>query len=165
MARISAVKRRNAWRRAIREVGVLFVAFGLSNFAFTIFKGKIEEPLPVLQAIFLAIFLNVTGLLAINYSIQTEEEETGEEATAETFGEIVEPQKGGGVESLGSMGRRLKDLIGETLAELRSRYPAKEIRKALVHFGHPRRHLRARPPSIISNIASRHDHPNRKSLT
>jgi hypothetical protein len=74
MARISAVKRRNAWRRAIRQVGVLFVAFGLVDFAFTIFRGKFE----FLQALFLAIFLNVAGILAINYSIDTEEEETDE---------------------------------------------------------------------------------------
>ena len=78
MARISAVKRRNAWRRAIRQVGVLFVAFGLGDFAFTIFRGKFE----FLQALFLAVFLNVAGILAINYSIDTEEDET-EEKTAE----------------------------------------------------------------------------------
>jgi len=79
MTRISAVKRRNAWRRATREVGVLFVAFGLGEFAFTIFKGTFE----LLQALFLAVFLNVAGLLAINYSIETEEEETAEEANEE----------------------------------------------------------------------------------
>jgi hypothetical protein len=71
MARISAVKRRNAWRRAVRQIGILFVAFGLGDFAFTIFRGKFE----MLQALFLAIFLNVTGILAINYSIDTEEVE------------------------------------------------------------------------------------------
>ena len=74
MPRISAVKRRNAWRRAVRQIGVLFVAFGLGDFAFTIFRGKFE----LLQALFLAIFLNVTGILAINYSIDTEEDETEE---------------------------------------------------------------------------------------
>jgi hypothetical protein len=85
--RISAVKRRNAWRRAIREVGVLFVAFGLGDFAFTIFTGK-AKLLPVL---FLAILLNVAGLLAINYSIETEEEETVERVLEE-IREEEEPQ-------------------------------------------------------------------------
>ena len=79
MPRLSAVKRRNAWRRAVREVGILFVAIGLGNFAFTIFRGKFE----FLQALFLAIFLNVAGLLAINYSIETEEEEANNPAPVE----------------------------------------------------------------------------------
>jgi|SRR5580704_16291634 hypothetical protein len=78
MALISAVKRRNEWRRAIRQVGVLFVAFGLGDFAFAIFRGKFE----FLQALFLAVFLNVAGILAINYSIETEEEETTDVAPA-----------------------------------------------------------------------------------
>jgi hypothetical protein len=80
MVPISAIKRRNAWRRAIRQVGVLFVAIGLGNFAFTIFRGKFE----FLQALFLAIFLNVAGILAINYSIETEEEETHDLAREES---------------------------------------------------------------------------------
>jgi hypothetical protein len=120
VARISAVKRRNAWRRAIREVGVLFVAFGLGDFACTIFKGKME----VLPVLFLAILLNVAGLLAINYSIETEEEETDQETpqgtpegaqkkTREAKKEVI------GRERFATIRRRLKGAIDQTRADWR----------------------------------------------
>jgi hypothetical protein len=125
--RISAVKRRNAWRRAIREVGVLFVAFGLGDFAYTIFSGK-AELLPVL---FLAILLNVAGLLAINFSIETEEED-GE--TQETLSEEWEqrlPQEERGLEKwFGTTSRRLVDAIHKFLAELKHRQRPTKPRKA-----------------------------------
>jgi hypothetical protein len=115
--RISAVKRRNAWRRAIREVGVLFVAFGLGDFAFTIFRGN-SELLPVL---FLAILLSVAGLLSINYSIETEEEETVERALEE-IREEEEPQEVSVGESFATIKRRLIDTVERTRAEWSRRY-------------------------------------------
>jgi hypothetical protein len=145
MAQISAVKRRNAWRRAIREVGVLFVAFGLGDFVFTIFKGNVEEPLPVLQVLFLAIFLNVAGLLAINYSIETEEEEMADETYERSLEDNAEPQtEVRESEARGSMGLRLKDGFDETLAELTRRHVGLKIRKTLLHLAHPRRHPSSR---------------------
>jgi hypothetical protein len=145
MARISAVKRRNAWRRALREVGVLFVAFGLGDFAFTIFKGNVDEPLQVLQALFLAIFLNVAGLLAINFSIKTEEEEMGDETYELSLDDNAEPQtEVRESESRGSTGLRLKDAFDESLTELTRRNVGLKIRKTLLHLAHPRRHPNSR---------------------
>jgi hypothetical protein len=145
MARISAVKRRNAWRRALREVGVLFVAFGLGDFAFTIFKGNVDEPLQVLQALFLAIFLNVAGLLAINYSIKTEEEEMGDETYELSLEDNAEPQtEVREPESRDSMGLRLKGAFDESLAVLTRRNVGLKIRKTLLHLAHPRRHPSSR---------------------
>jgi hypothetical protein len=117
--RISAVKRRNAWRHAIREVGVLFVAFGLGNFAYTIFSGK-AELLPVL---FLAILLNVTGLLAINFSIETEGEtdKAKQEVSWEEWEEIESQNEKGPERWLGSISRKLLDVIHERLAKWKHR--------------------------------------------
>jgi hypothetical protein len=122
MVRISAVKRRNAWRRAIREVGVLFVAFGLGDFAFTIFKGN-AELLPVL---FLAILLNVGGLLAINYSIETEEEETVE-LPLDEIREEGEPQEVSIGELFITSGQKLKTAVEKARAEWRRRHPLTEV--------------------------------------
>jgi hypothetical protein len=117
--RISAVKRRNAWRHAIREVGVLFVAFGLGDFAYTIFSGK-AELLPVL---FLAILLNVAGLFAINFSIETEEEtdKATQEVSWEEWGEIESRNEEGPERWLGSISRKLMDAIPERLAKWKHR--------------------------------------------
>jgi hypothetical protein len=122
MARISAVKRRNAWRRAIREVGVLFVAFGLGDFAFAIFKGAAEF-LPVL---FLAILLNVAGLLAIDYSIDTEEEETVEGAL-DDIRKKEEPQEASIGELFITSGQRLKGAVEKARAEWKRRRPPNTV--------------------------------------
>jgi hypothetical protein len=122
MPRISAVRRRNAWRRATREVGVLFVAFGLGDFALTIFKGN-SELLPVL---FLAILLNVAGLLAINYSIETEEEETVE-LPLDEIREEVEPQEVSIGELLITSGQKLKTAVEKARTEWKRRHPLTEV--------------------------------------
>jgi hypothetical protein len=108
-------------------VGVLFVAFGLGDFAYTIFSGK-AELLPVL---FLAIFLNVVGLLAINFSIETEEEDgETQEALWEEW-EQPRSQEGMGLEKwVGTTSRRFIDAIHERLAELKHRQPPTKPRKA-----------------------------------
>jgi hypothetical protein len=153
MAAISGVKRRNAWRRAIRDVGVLFVAFGLCNFAYTIFRGIFDKPLQVLQALFLAIFLTVAGLLAINYAIETEEKEGGEETDTDTDDQTADERtqtenEGGEAESRDSVGKRIQNAIYDTLADLKRHCLAMKIRQALAHLAHraalPRRNPRPR---------------------
>lgn len=125
--RISAVKRRNAWRRAIRQIGVVFVSFGIGGFAFSIYTGRAE----VLQVLLLAIVLNVAGLMAINYSIETEEEETHadltEQSSAESFDYIDEaeqselPQQASGRERLRCIVPGLKAAVGKARVEWRRR--------------------------------------------
>jgi hypothetical protein len=125
--RISAVQRRNAWRHAIRKVGVLFVAFGLGGFANTIFSAK-AELLPVL---FLAILLNVAGLLAINFSIETEEEDgETQETLCEEWEQPRSQEEMGLGKWIGTTSRRLIDAIHERLAELKHPQRPTKPRKA-----------------------------------
>jgi hypothetical protein len=124
--RISAVKRRNAWRHAIREVGVLFVAFGLGDFAYTIFSGK-ADLLPVL---FLEILLNVAGLLAIKFSIGTEEEDGETQEPLWEEWEQPRSQEEMGLEKwVGTTSRRFIDAIHKRLAELKHRQRPSKPRK------------------------------------
>jgi hypothetical protein len=153
MAKISAVKRRNAWRQAIREVGVLFVAFGLGDFAYTIFSGKAE----LLPALFLAILLNVAGLLAINFSIETEEETDAKahEAPLEEW-EYPEPQREAQqVSLLASSRRRLIDTFRTALAQWKSH----QLQKKSQDIRRPANLAEAdgSNSSAISEIASSHD--------
>jgi hypothetical protein len=118
MAQIPSVRKRNAWRFAIRKVGVLFVAFGLGNFAYTIFQGVLDKPVQVLLALFLAIFLMVAGLLAVDYSIETEEEEDEEQIDAQFVDRTSDEGSQSGkvsvlAETHRSVGQRLRDAIYE----------------------------------------------------
>jgi hypothetical protein len=114
-------------------VGVLFVAFGLGDFAFTIFRGN-SELLPVL---FLAILLSVAGLLAINYSIETEEEETVERVLEE-IREEEEPQEASIGELFIMSGQRLKTAVEEARAEWKRRHPPNEVHDQVTDSPHAR---------------------------
>ena len=155
MAKISAVKRRNAWRHAIREIGVLFVAFGLGNFAYTIFSGKSE----LLPALFLAILLNVAGLLAINFSIETEEE-TDVRAQEEALEEWEYPaplQEDQQVSLLASGRQRLFD----TLRTASEKWKSHQLQKKSQDIRQPANlagvGAEGSNSSAISEIASSHD--------
>jgi hypothetical protein len=155
MAKISAVKRRNAWRQAIREVGVLFVAFGLGDFAYTIFSGKAE----LLPALFLAILLNVAGLLAINFSIETEEETDAKthEAPLEEW-EYPEPQREAQqVSLLASSRRRLIDTFRTALAQWKSHQLQKKSQDIRRPANLAEADADGSNSSAISEIASSHD--------
>lgn len=135
------MRKRNAWRLAIREVGVLFVAFALGNFAYTIFQGVLDKPVQVLQALFLAIFLTVAGLLAVDYSIETEEEEDEEQIDVQVADRTLDEGSQSGkvfalAETRRSAGQRLRDAIYEPFRGSRHRHLARKIRQTLYGFTH-----------------------------